>query len=142
MKKLLFTLSAILLFGCVGFGQTVKTDSQTTILSLEERKILGEILATQTGMGLCANLPDNEDCKKDDYQQRFKEAITKAVNYPNVIFMLLTNVAKTYEENKINARSAPQISQVADEQNAQLFRIIVVQNQRIIELLEQLVKKK
>lgn len=61
---------------------------------------------------------------------------------PRLIRFMAAAAVNEYEQNRLNTRSAPQVSQIADEQNVELMRLIVIQNQRIIELLEQIVKKK
>ncbi len=146
MKIILAAILTIVMSGFVLAQTTATTKTTDTakpiVLTEAEQKLWGELYAAQLGMGLCANLRDNEDCKKSNYEDQYRQALVKAIGYPNLILFIVSDVAKSYEGNKVNARSAPQVSQIADEQNVQLMRIIVIQNQKIIELLEQIAKKK
>ena len=88
-------------------------------------------------------MPDGTGCKENNnFEQKYIDSLAKIVQSPKLTSYLVSGAAKNFEGLRISAKSAPQISQIADEQNAELIRIIVIQNQRIIELLEQIAKKK
>jgi len=72
----------------------------------------------------------------------------RAVNDPETVNWLLMNLFAEYAGDRSSARSAPQVSQVADEANVKFQMLIVAQNQalieqnkRIIQLLEVIAKK-
>jgi hypothetical protein len=159
MKRILLLFFAVIFSTSFAFGQTAqatssdKPDSQNPAtvarvaiysqLSDAEKKILVDYLTSRASMGFCAYVPDGTGCKENgNYEQKYIDALEAIVKSPRLTSYLVSNAAQKFEGTKIGARSAPQVSQIADEQNAELTRILVIQNQRIIDLLEQLVKKK
>jgi len=73
---------------------------------------------------------------------------SKAVNDSETTNWLLTSLFTEYAGDRSGARSAPQVSQVADEANVKFQMLIAAQNQvlieqnkRIITLLEAIAKK-
>ncbi len=68
--------------------------------------------------------------------------IQKAMTNPISSNVLIANTVKGYEDLRSAARSAMQVSQAVDESSIKMQMIIIAQNQRMIDLLEQLLKKK
>ncbi len=132
------------LFCCVaGYTQaTAPAPAAGPVLSDEEKKIFAEFTVAQMGMGMCRRLPENDDCKKSDFAAMYQNNLAKVIGNRKLTMAVLADAAAKFESMRIDTRSAPQVSQIADEQNSQLIRLMVIQNQRIIELLDQLVKKK
>ena len=148
MKFFAITFLIVIFFSFNSFAQTdskVVNDrlANYTQLTEAEKKILADYLTAKTSMGFCTFVPDGTGCKENNnFEQKYIDSLAKIVQSPKLTSYLVSGAAKNFEGLRISAKSAPQISQIADEQNAELIRIIVIQNQRIIELLEQIAKKK
>jgi len=153
MKTLLFALLITLIFVFGAKGQTTQTDAPNpatvarvaayTQLSETEKKTLVDYLTSRASMGFCNYVPDGTGCKENNgYEQKYIDSLENIVKSPKLTGYLVSGVAKTFEGGRITAKSAPQISQIADELNAELTRIIVIQNTRMIELLEKIAAKK
>lgn len=147
MKALIAILFA-LIFSFTIFGQVAKpaptADASTSqvhaiVLSKEEESILAEIEVNERIMSVCTD-GGVLDCKK--VEKATGDLYSRIIRFPNVVSVLLARSAIKYQSMREGATGAVQVSQIADEQNVLLNRIIVVQNQRIIELLEKLVNKK
>ncbi len=107
-----------------------------------QTELLGEILLLRTRLKLCSYIPSTEGCANGENKTKLAAAYQKAVKYPDVMNDLIGDALDKYDSLRGQTKSAAQVSQIADEQNAELMRIMVVQNQRIIELLEILAKQK
>jgi hypothetical protein len=79
-------------------------------------------------------------CKK--YASDIGEYYFQISKSPAMLEALSRRAISRFERMRSQTKSAMQVSQITDEQNAVLMRIIVAQNQRIIELLDQIAKKK
>lgn len=73
--------------------------------------------------------------------KKVQELYQKAVANPELMDALILSVAMRFAELKESAKSAPQVSQVAEETSVRLQFILIQQNARIIKLLEQLSRK-
>jgi hypothetical protein len=142
MLRRIFPLAILILITITAaHGQT--TDPfKFSDLTDSEKALLKEIMAARANMSGCGYVPDSEPCQKTNYEQLYREAIKKAVDYPNVLLAIATSAIQSYDALRLQTKSAPQASQIADQQNAELMRVIILQNQKIIQLLDQLVKKK
>lgn len=160
MKALFFAIFTLLLASVGSFAQGTpifrpattpstttqpptgsKDESSNIILTPEEQAVITKLEGLRAAAGVCQWVKDDADeCARlaNDYYVVF----SKIAASPNLTFWALGNSANRFEINRNRAKSAPQISQVADEQNIVLTQLMIAQNQRIIELLEQLVKKK
>ncbi|MCC6328966.1 MAG: hypothetical protein IT174_10650 [Acidobacteria bacterium] len=139
--KTIFLIILILIAGLAISGQSTDP-AKFSDLNDAEKKLLDDVMAARANMSGCGLVPESESCKKTNYEQVYREAVRKAVANPNVLLAIATSAAQNYDAFRLAPKSAPQASQIADQQNAELLRVIVFQNQRIIELLDQLVKKK
>jgi hypothetical protein len=143
MKKLLLLIILPAAVG-ISFGQTaaIPPKAQVTIkpFSAEEAELAANILLLRTQSSLCAYSETDSQCK--ELPGKLADAYKKAVRFPEVLSFLAATAASDYDRQSALTKSAPQASQIADQQNAEMLRLIVFQNQRIIDLLEQLVKKK
>jgi len=70
------------------------------------------------------------------------EAYRAGVKSADGVKGLTSKALNSYHLNKATAKSAAQVSQAADEAQIELSLIQIQQNQRIIELLEEVAKKK
>jgi hypothetical protein len=73
---------------------------------------------------------------------RLAQLYQQAIDRPYVLQALAGEVYAEFIANKSGARGAAQVSQLADEAGMKIQMVIIAQNQRIIELLEQLVQKR
>ncbi len=143
--KYLLSIIFILVFSFSAFGQAKpglvqSMQAQTGDFTKEESEILAGITLNLMTAELCAFDPGNPQCKTGAAE--LAELYTKISRSPKLIKILAAQAANVYERTRPQAKSAPQASQIAEEQNAQMLRLIVFQNQRIIELLEKLANKK
>lgn len=99
-----------------------------------------KFMTARLGIKLCSLVPDDEKCK--DINEEYRSALSAILKSEAAMNSVLIRLAKEYEATRGGARSAPQVSQVADEFNTDMLRIIAAQNQAIIELLTKLVNKK
>jgi hypothetical protein len=132
-----FSFSA---FGQAKPGIVESMQAQTGDFTKEESEILARIALNSLTAGLCGYDPNKPECKTNATD--LAELYTKVSRSPKLIKILAAQAVTDYERTRPQAKSAPQASQIAEEQNAQMLRLIVFQNQRIIELLEKLVNKK
>lgn len=107
-----------------------------------QQDILGSLMLAKLGLAICGMDPDGADCKKADYNKMYGDAMSKVVADPALVSDLVSEAVLKYESMKDLSKSAAQVSQIADQQNAEIMRVIVAQNQRVIELLEQILKKR
>jgi hypothetical protein len=144
--KIIYTTILVLCLFAASFAQkkestdlsAPKTD-ELEVFSKEEQDIIGKLLIVNLTSSLCGIVKTKPECKtvlKDRY-----DLYLKISKYPKLLRFLAAEAIDKYNENKDQAKSAPQASQIADQQNAELLQIIVLQNQRIIELLEKLATK-
>ncbi len=55
--------------------------------------------------------------------------------------LLFAKILSDYQKNRAGAKSTMQVSQAADESSAKMQMVLMLQNQRIIELLEKIAGK-
>lgn len=117
---------------------------EETKFTEDELKLIADISATVARLELCRYSADSEDCKSGGkWQQQLTNDYQEAVKRPRVVkYLTAESSAKYLRMRNAPSISAPQIAQIALEQQAELQPIIIAQNQRIIELLEQIAKKK
>lgn len=119
-----------------------KTEDFGFALTAEEKITLSLLDLTQNAIPNC-NIEESAKTNRcEDIDKKLAKLYGLISQSPNLMRYLAARAVKSFETNKSYAKSAPQVSQIADQQNAELLRIIVMQNQRIIELLEQLAKAK
>ncbi len=127
-------------FGQAKAGIVESIQAQSGNYTKEESEILAGILLNALTAANCGYEPNNLLCKTNATD--LAELYTKISRSPKLIKILAAQAVTDYERTRPQAKSAPQASQVAEEQNAQMLRLLVIQNQRIIELLEKLLTKK
>lgn len=111
-------------------------------LSQDESDVMANLLLFQlsaTRCGMLSNAPD--ECKK--LNAELPSIYLKIARSPKLTAAYTSEAIAKYQTmaNVPGNKSAMQISQIVDQQNAQLVPLIVFQNQRIIELLEAILKK-
>lgn len=111
-------------------------------LTPDEADVMGKLLLFQlsaTRCGMLSNAPD--ECKA--LNAELPSLYLKIARSSKLTAAYTSEAIAKYQTmaNAPGNKSAMQISQIVDQQNAQLLPLLVFQNQRIIELLEQLVKK-
>jgi len=156
MKRVL-PIVLILMCGIAAYGQgaakptpvppaTAATTKQPDLEgSSDASKTTGFLLTfmeAETMLRLCSMVPDNEKCKGRNPAAEMSDLYAQAAKNPELTRKLVSLALNSYSELKEGARSAAQVSQAADESSVKMQLIVIAQNQRIIELLEQLVKKK
>lgn len=149
MKNIILILLLMLSLAVVGYGQRSTTITPSTTettdfgfkLSTEEQVLLQTLDSIYQLIPNCG-IEETAKIKCDDLHKNLAKIYEQIARYPNLMRFLSARAVKAYESSKPYAKSAPQVSQIADQQNAELLRIIVMQNLRIIELLEQISKKK
>ncbi len=135
----------IFVFGLSVFGQAKPGIVESIVgqsgdYTKEESEILAGVARNSLAAEICGYEPGNPQCKT--VATELAELYTKISRSPKLIKILAAQAVNVYDRTRPQAKSAPQASQVADEQNAQMLRLLVIQNQRIIELLEKLLTKK
>jgi hypothetical protein len=143
--KYILLIIFIFVFSFSAFGQAKpgiveSTVAQSGNYTKEESEILAGVLLNSLVAANCGYEPNNPVCKTNAAD--LAELYTKISRSPKLIKILAAQAVTDYERIRPQIKSAPQASQVADEQNAQMLRLLVIQNQRIIELLEKLLTKK
>jgi hypothetical protein len=156
MPKQISWLCFLILIGTVEvFAQQPQTrvQDQTSKASAEEStkqdiELLLLIKTAEAGAKLYVLAPDSN---KDQAAATTKlaELYAKAVKSPRVMSLLLGEALSDFYDLKQGARGAAQVSQAADEAGIKFQSLalaqnqtIIEQNQRIIGLLEQLVRKR
>lgn len=148
MKKLNLAI-AVAILSITVFGQskpaTKPATLETPTVSETTKKANALILVSQIEtfriqQAMCGYKPEDEKCI--GLNDKLVAAYEEAISNPYAVNFLIGNAIAGFEKTRTQARGAGQVSQLADEQNAVLMRLIVLQNQKIIELLEQLNKKK
>lgn len=100
-----------------------------------------DILVAEIQVLLYEQNPDgNKD--KADADAKLIDLYAEAIKRPGVVRRLVGRSYSNYVRMKDRAAGALQVSQAADEAAVKMNMVLIAQNQRIIELLEQLVKKK
>lgn len=112
----------------------------------EETSIMLRIITAQLVAETCAGerilgRTESDACKANPAQQ-LADLHAQAVKHPRLVMLLSSAAFRRFTNLSVGARGAAQVSQAADEASIKFQMIIVAQNQRIIELLEQLLKKK
>jgi hypothetical protein len=134
MKTPILALAAILCSSVFSFAQlsaliTPPTDTPTApveALSKEEADLAGKVMLVELRLNICSTaLAKPPTCK----------------NIPGEMATLYAQVARSPKVIRLLAMTAIAKSQSVDQQNAKLIPLLILQNQRIIELLEQIVKK-
>ena len=115
---------------------TVAIKAQVAPFSKEDGETFAQIKLLELQAPNCR--PDRCAASIDELAALY----AKAARSPNLLRYLASKAVLGYETARPEIRSAPQASQIADEQNAALMRLIVLQNQRIIELLDIIAKKR
>lgn len=139
MKNLLFALTVVMTVTIAARAQTIES------ISREERDTLAQIKLIELQADACpirssAPLPDDR-CTKAE--KELADLYAQVVRSPKLVRLITAETVYKYQSlgNSAGNKSAMQISQIVDQQNAKLIPLLVLQNQRVIELLEMLLKK-
>jgi hypothetical protein len=145
MKTLLPII--LIAFTAVTFGQTAQPTLQASApdgslaeekLSPDEANVWAQYKLVEMSNSVCST-PRPVCAKVPGQMAALLSEISKS---PRLIRLFAADAMFSYQTYRRDAKSAPQISQLADEQNAVVLPLLVLQNQRIIELLETIAKKK
>lgn len=118
----------------------IPTFAQTDTLTKDEANLLGTLLAIELEAERCGSFgAATEKCL--NAKSELASIYDRVAKSPRLIRYLAAQAVNNYQKVQNAAKSAPQASQIADQQNARLMPLLVIQNQRIIELLEALLKK-
>lgn len=79
---------------------------------------------------------------KSNASNKVQAMYARAVKDPALLDVVISGIARDFLSGKEGARSAPQVSQVADQTSVRLQFIIIQQNARIIALLEQMARQR
>lgn len=142
MKRLFFLV-------ILGLAAAISGVSQTTTANMTAEKAKSAVPASvvklmeaEMAVRLCGIDPEHESCKGRNPAKETADLYSEILRDPDAAKFLLANVLSSYSELRSGARGAVQVSQAADEASVKMQMVVIAQNQRIIELLEQLLKKK
>lgn len=149
--KLIFSILFALVFALPASAQITNTTpiTDTTqiteplpkfMFTADEAKTLLDLFTANMVSQVCSFQPSNPQCEGNE--QKISDAYAKSSKSPNLLNYLSSKAINDFERIRRQTKFAQQVSQVSDEHNVVMMRIVVAQNQRIIELLEALVKKK
>ena len=133
MKNLLL----LLLLSIPCFAQSVVKPLPSEPLTPEESELVGAIMVYEGLAQTCDMLPAL--CKNK--RQELALVYSQIAKSPKVVRALTAKAVTEYQELRTSNITAAQASQIANEQNAKLIPLLIIQNQRIIELLEVIAKK-
>jgi len=85
--------------------------------------MVGKLTLLRKGVSLCASISSPE-C--DQMNEQFTSLLPKVANSKKLINYLLVESAKDFIQSKERARSAPQISQLADEQQMVMSQLMIL----------------
>jgi hypothetical protein len=138
MKILLGLFLLLSAIGCV--GQTKTAPSQ------KSKQIANYLAAIEAEKKLqfCSQpqILSHPDCDGRDYAQELNNLYKELLSDEIGTQLLFAKILTDYQKLRASAQTAPQVSQAAAESSAKAQMVLMLQNQRIIELLEQLLKKK
>lgn len=137
MKNIVVLTSLVFLFAL-----NVQAQSQAVVAKDTPQLVVAKIKTASMLLTLCSSVPENEKCKDVDPRKDLMELQSSCIKDSECSSMLIADAIANYESLRFGARSAVQVSQAADEYGVKMQLILLSQNQRIIELLEQLVKKR
>lgn len=108
----------------------------------EAELLVAKLKTAEMLLKLCEASPTNELCKDKDPAADVARLYSDLVRDVNLSKAVAAYAVSSFAGLRAGASSAMQVSQAADEAGVKMQLILIAQNQRIIELLEQLVKKK
>ena len=140
----LFVVSGVclllFLLPCAAQAQALAQDPPSK-LSAGETQLLLEFIRTELEVKLYAVAPEsNKD--KASASQRLAEIYSKIATSPGASHALMSHILGNYSSSREAARSAVQVSQAADEASIRMQLLLIGQNERIINLLEQIARKR
>jgi hypothetical protein len=123
-------------------AQDSQTQPALEKLSPEEVQLLVQIMLAEQQARL-AGLTQKKDKDQPDPMENLARLYALAITkHPKLLPRLIGQALTPFYEGKESARGAAQVSQVADEAGIKFQLIIMAQNQRIIELLELIARKR
>lgn len=162
MKNLFLTLMLLFCLASVIFSQKTTTqptkpqeqNSLNENITAEDAKLLEDLQKAKNNLFECyqnywkdtsANKVETiNECRKLRTDE-LAEIYGKLSKRPNAIRLMLgKEMSESYQDSSARIFGASRTSEIEtnSESQVELQRIVVIQNQRIIELLEQLLKKK
>lgn len=149
IRTIFLSLGLILLASVSGVAQIGKDPAPkaapTTAASVspeaEPEMLVEKLKSAELSAQLCTISPENKLCS-DYTPSTLSDLYSKIARDPKATAILLARTYESFANMKSGARGAVQVSQAADEAGMRMQLMIIAQNQRIIELLEQLVRKR
>ena len=144
--KTIIGLVAILVLGVGISAQTANTAKPADANPSGEGKdfpllTVMKIGTAEQSLRLCSMDPANDLCKDKNAKQELTDLYASCTRDAKCSPLLMAKIISEYTSLREGARGAVQVSQAADEAGVKMQMVVMAQNQRIIELLEQLVKK-
>jgi nitrogen-specific signal transduction histidine kinase len=103
--------------------------------------LMVKVIGLEMEARLYALAPEqNKD--KADAANKLTELYSQIARNPIASRHLVSSMLRDYTSVREGARGAAQVSQVADEAGIKFQMLVIAQNQRIIELLEQIARKR
>lgn len=138
MKNSLLLCLLGVVFSVSCYAQSV---ASVDVLTKEEADLAGKIMLLEQEAIRCGSsalkMPHCENISG-----QMSTLYAQAAKFPRLIRSWAMDAMFKYQKMEASEpRSAMQVSQIVDQQNARLLPLIVLQNQRIIELLEIIAKK-
>jgi len=141
LKKFLLQLLATSLLFLIATAAVAQQPIAQQPTDKEDAALLVQLITAETEAQLYALAPD-ENKDKSGATRKVAEAYAKIAQRPTASHLLLSTILSDYSSSRFRAQSAMQVSQSADEAGVKLQMLIIAQNQRIIELLEQIARKR
>jgi len=133
-----WTLALIVVAVVAGFG-AARLYGEESAAATPQAKLIDAELATSLAILKAAN--GEKDASYAARISDLNDLLASGVKDPAMLKAITDRTLLHLEDAKATSSSAPQVSQIANQQVVWLALVQVHQNQRIIELLEQLSKK-
>jgi hypothetical protein len=133
-------LASALLF-LMGTAVSAQQPSAPQPTDKEDLALLVQLITAETEAKLYALAPE-ENKDKSGATRKVAEVYARIAQRPTASQLLLSTILSDYSSDRYRAQSAMQVSQTADEASVKLQMLMIAQNQRIIELLEQIARKR
>jgi hypothetical protein len=122
---------------------SVPASVEADALTENEKDVLGKLkLAQLTSVNCSLSFERARSAECLGADKNLAGLFEKVARSPRIIRVLAAEAVNRYDSLAGETKSAMQASQIVDQQNVILMRLLVLQNQRIIELLDQILKKR
>jgi len=146
IKMKTMVLLCAFLFTATAFGQVGRIGEkpkQSAMLTSDETQLLVDLTMLKGAAGACGSdfLQDDEACRYLNVKlARLYEEIGRS---PRLVRELTAAAVSEYQRrsNSPGSKSPLQVAEIVGRQNAELIPLLIIQNQRMIELLEIIAKR-